>query len=141
MSEFGEAADLARRAKALGLQEWQQRIMEGSPSRQTVAGILSDNFPSLREPPLTEAQWKAKMKAVAHMDAVNAARREREEKGLPPEPMPTGWHDFGPLPAREPGARVIDAMMDQERCAMEAGARAAVEGRLIAYRVAPRLRG
>jgi hypothetical protein len=111
LSDAQNNRDLAARARALGIQEWELQIIEGSPSRAVCADLLADAFPSLRDPPLTEAQRREKFKAIAHQDAVNAARREREEKGLPPEPKSTGW---GGLPDREPGARVIDQLMDAE---------------------------
>jgi hypothetical protein len=113
MSEFGEAADLARRAKALGVEEWELRMIEGSPDRKVSADIVADNIPSLRRPKLTDAQWAAKKKEVAAMDARAAEQREREARGQVP-PVPSGWLDYGPLPAREAGHRQIDQLLDQQ---------------------------
>jgi hypothetical protein len=122
MSEFGEAADLARRAAANGVQEWQQRVIEGSPGRKVSADLLADAFPRLRmskdQLAKEDARNVAAAKARAERQAAEEAREaERIAAGLgptPPAPQPTGWHDFGPLPNREPGSRIIDQLMDQE---------------------------
>ena len=121
MSEFGEAADLARRAKALGVQEWELRVMEGSPDRKLCADLLADAFPRLR---MTKEQLAkedagniaAEKKWQERKAAQEAAEAERIAMGLGPTPptMPSGYVDFGSLPTREPGHRMIDQLLDQE---------------------------
>ena len=113
MSEFGEAADLARRAKALGVQEWELRVMEGSPDRKLCADLLADAFPRLR---MTKEQLAkedagniaAEKKWQERKAAQEAAEAERIAMGLGPTPptMPSGWVDYGPLP--DSGARPSD---------------------------------